>query len=335
MNVPKKPVVIIGSHISKIKRIHFFTECIFSLIKQTNPVDIYISASFETPTLEEVFETAILQSNMVETFRSFHILQCYIHQEKTPQMRHIEYICSQLRQQNPAPEWVLFCDDDDTFEEHRVEKFMHRIADCEEELAANSIDLHRFVGVYEQHDFGENHRQTRHEYWCYCIRLTLLTEFIDKLQPWQDVLENKCCDIVLGEFLRRRNETDLFSCLTDTKLYNYRRHDNEDSVTGTITSKKDIKLRKAEPPSMDDIRIVDYIIEFHKYLEENIYIYIHDTFLRTVAGNKFDEILQFEFMADCPLLEYVDESHVAKMRSLYDRLRTMCDAVYDEKLPNE
>ena len=328
--------VIIGSHISNEKRIVFLSECIFSLILQKKPVRIYISISFETDHLERIFNKAILESKMVETFKNFYPFYYSVEKKKTPQMVHIQNVCNRMRNliYYPHPEWIFFIDDDDTYSDTRTKLFVERIEECEKDLTANNLDKTRLVGLYESHDFGLNHKEQRHEYWCYCLRFSLLCEFFDRLKLYPDVIENKCCDIVLGEFLRRRKSADLFSFING-KFYNYRRENNTDSVTGSIMTNKDKKTRTPNPPSMNDISIVDYIIEFNDFLnvKENMDIYLHDTYLRTVVGVPFEDILKSEFMADYPLLEYVDICHVDKLRVFHDRLRLICLSIYDDKFP--
>lgn len=329
-----KFAVFIGSHISSVKRIAFLTETILSLIKQTKPVGIYISISFDTNILKEIFKRNIVRNPMIDAYSNFYSFYYYIRDEKTPQMKHIELLCSQLHQymHHPLPEWILFSDDDDTHVEDRVERFAKQIELCESDLDKAGMDPNRLVGLYESHDFGINHKHQRHEYWCYCLRLSLVYEFFKKMAPYPDIIENKCCDIVFGEFLRRRKSVDLFSFI-DAKMYNYRRENNTDSVTGRIINKTDVKIRKANPPSMDTNEIVEYIMEFNEYLHENIEIYMHDTFLRTVVGSSFDDILRTEFLADYPLLNYVDVCHKDKLRVYHEHLREACLSVYDEGFP--
>lgn len=328
--------VFIGSHISSVKRIAFLTETIYSLIKQTIPVGIYISISFDNKDLEEIFKRKIMQSQMVRSFSSFYAFFYFIRKEKTSQMKHLNLLCNQLQSTmyHPLPDWILFSDDDDTHVENRVETFAKQIELCEQDIIRAKADPLRLVGLYETHDFGLNHKKQRHEYWCYCIRFSLLSDFFDKLTPYPDMIENKCCDIVFAEFLRRRKTTDLFSFI-EGKLYNYRRENNTDSVTGAIMTKKDVKLRTANPPSMENIAIVDYIIELNDFLsvKENLDIYLHDTFLRTVVGCSFDDILKSEFLADYPLLQYIDVSHVEKLHVYHDWLRQICLSIYDEGFP--
>ena len=240
----------------------------------------------------------------------------------------------QPRVKMPLPNWVLFCDDDDLYSPTRVAEFAARIAECSRELQKVGEPETLLIGLYESHDFGIDHRATRHEYWCYCVRFGILYEFFQKLAPYQDVIDNKCCDIVWAEYLRRLAPSRLFSCI-DKKMYHYRRHDNADSITGEISTIQKHIIRRANPPALHDASIgvafADYVVEWDEYLYENLDFYLHDTFLRTVVGNGFDDILRAEFLADYPYLEFVDACHVAKLRALYDRLYGICQILYDVK----
>jgi hypothetical protein len=209
-----------------------------------------------------------------------------------------------------------------------VEKFMERISACLMELDAAGLPRHHLVGVYES-SFGKNHREHRHEYWCYGVRFSLLREFFDKLEAYPDVIDNKCCDVLFAEFLRRSKNEKLFSQITE-EMYHYRRDDNNnDSVTGWITEQQTSTVRRAAPPPVDQMEIVDYIIEWNEYLYGNIGIYLHDTYLRTILGFGFDDILQREFLADYPLLGYIDECHENKLKAFHERVREACNLVYD------
>jgi hypothetical protein len=329
----RKIVVMIGSHISSVKRIHFLYETIFSLIKQTHTTGIYLSISFDTKELEDDFMKIIIEDKLFEIFFTFSSFDFYIRQQKTSQMKHLQQICSQLlEKKSPPPEWIIFSDDDDTHADERVEQFAKRIELCETDLKSKNENPKLLIGLYESHDFGLNHKLQRHEYWCYCIRFSLLCDFFDKLEPYPDVIENKLCDIVLGEYLRRKGEPELFSFI-DAKLYNYRRENNSDSITGIITDKQNMAIRSQNPPPIDSPDIVEYIKEFNEYIYKHAHIYLHDTFLRTVVGMNFDDILRAEFLADYPFLNYIDSCHTEKLRIFHERLREICNSIYDEKFP--
>jgi len=345
--------VMIASHITSEKRIRYLLETLHSIMGQKmDPpsglyparLAIYLSVSFGSAALETVFENHVLKNYLVCRFREFNEFVCMMRQTKTAQMEHMRLLCAEIMASAnvltgvppsvkiPLPDWVLFCDDDDLYSPTRVADFAARIAECVQALQGSDIPETRLAGLYESHDFGVDHRLQRHEYWCYCVRLNVIRDFFEKLAPYRDVIENKCCDIVWAEYLRRLDPSRLFSCV-DKKMYYYRRHDNADSVTGEISNIQTRIIRRANPPAFHDAAFADYIVDWDQYLHENLDFYLHDTFLRTVVGNGFDDILRAEFLADYPYLEYVDACHVAKLRALYDRLHGICQKLYELTFP--
>jgi hypothetical protein len=56
----REPCVIIASHISNIKRIGYLMECLTSLRRQTYPIFIYLSISFNDEFLLELFNQSLL-----------------------------------------------------------------------------------------------------------------------------------------------------------------------------------------------------------------------------------------------------------------------------------
>jgi hypothetical protein len=111
-------------------------------------------------------------------------------------------------------------------------------------------------------------------------------------------------------------------------MYHYRRENNDDSITGDIVTRQKAAVRQPHPPPMDDIAIVDYLLDWNDYLHENLRIYLHDTFLRTVVGIDFDEILRAEFQSDYPLLDFVDQRHIETIEREWKQLREVCEKLY-------
>jgi len=310
-----KVCIIIASHISSSRRIEYLKECLESLATQTFPISIYLSISFETTEIYQEFQNI--------NFTPFPHFFLHVRPEKTPQMKHVQLVLPELLKNNEK--WVLFSDDDDRHDPTRTQKFAQLFAD-----GMYAIEKHHpnyiFAGVYES-TFGKNHREHRHEFWCYGIHIDVLKMFHDRIQPYDDVIRHKCCDIVFGNYLRRLSEKYIFIQLEEP-LYDYRVENNEDSITGKIRNNA---LRKFvdSPPTITDPHFSDYIVKWNIFLHENADYYIHDTFLRTVIGDDFDEILRSEFKKHYPLLEHVDKCHVENIREHHEYLRGVCAIVYD------
>jgi hypothetical protein len=146
--------IIIASHISNPKRIDHLSECLHSLLNQTCPIAIYLSISFENENLQQTF--AEIFSKTPEFSSPFMYL--LIKPTKTPQMRHMYELLPLIEKSH---NWIMFCDDDDTYEPTRVETFLKNIASCLRTVKTQMPDK-RFIGVYES-TFGKDHRQQRHE----------------------------------------------------------------------------------------------------------------------------------------------------------------------------
>jgi hypothetical protein len=319
--------IIIGSHISNTKRIAYFEECLVSLVRQTIPIAIHVSISFETPELRaQTIETLMSNAELVAANR----IQIRIQDAKTPQMRHIQILVNELA---GVHDWLMFCDDDDTYEPDRALKFAQVITKALLEIdeinrTGQGVDTKQLNGVYES-TFGKDHREHRHEYWCYCVHINVLTKFYAKLTPYPDILDDKCCDVLFAEHLRRSGPNKLFARITE-KLYNYRVDNNADSITGVIQTNQPKYTNLVQAPPREQVaEWAEYVVYWNEYLYENIQIYIHDTYLRTLVGCELDYILRSEFMKNYELVEFVDKCHVEKIRDYHHRLRGICNEIYD------
>jgi hypothetical protein len=311
--------IIIASHISNPKRIDHLSECLHSLLNQTCPIAIYLSISFENENLQQCF--AEMFSKTPEFANSFMYL--LIKSTKTPQMRHMYELLPLIEKTH---NWIMFCDDDDTYEPTRVETILKNIASC---LHTVETQMHnkRFIGVYESTN-GKDHRQQRHEFWCYCVHLNVLQNFMDIVAPHADVLDHSCCDVLFGEYLRRMNPDFLYAAV-NTPLYNYRVTDNSDSITGAIQTHNKL-VRRAREITLDNMN--ECAKELNDYLNTDLSIYLHDTFLRTLVGTTFDNILHAEFKSEIEILHLIDRVHIIKILNLHNRIREICNLLYHVKI---
>jgi hypothetical protein len=311
--------ILIASHISNSKRIGYLKECIESLLKQSVIIQIYLSISFENQVLKDEFE--IVKRN-VENNNDINI---FIRDEKTPQMRHYYLLLETIKNKH---KWIMFCDDDDTYKIDRVENIIKSVYIVEEKTKNETTSI--FSGLYESH-CEKDHREHRHEYWCYCVNKIILDRFYSCIKEYPDIIDNKCCDILFGEYMRRLGQGFFFARL-DSRLYNYRVEENQDSITGVIQSKQNFYTRSKQHPPLGDPQLPEYILDWNDYLYEHLDAYLHDVFLRTIVGCNIEYILQAEFRNDYELLKYVDDCHIEKIRNKYEYWREVCGKLYDIKI---
>jgi hypothetical protein len=315
---PNSACIIIASHISNKKRISYLMECLKSLLQQSIPISIYLSISFDSKELQTLFATIYSEQKHLH----HDLLYIWVKHEKTPQMRHMEQLLPLIETKH---QWIMFCDDDDTYEPDRVYIFLQTIVNCLEQIRHIALPSKQLAGVYES-TFGKQHKEQRHEFWCYCVHVSMLQRFMKVLREYPDILDHKCCDVLFGEYLRRLNDDFLFGSIT-TKYYNYRVDNNSDSITGEIQQ----KMRQVRFPKygITDTNRIECAKDLNEYLVKEGQIYFHDTYLRTIIGNKFDDILKNEFKTEYEILDLVDQGYMGELRAYHDRLREVANQIYD------
>lgn len=312
--------IMIASHISNPKRITYLIECLGSLIQQTVIIPVYLSISFENDVLRDNFEKEMDTNGL-----NFHPFIFIMFQEnKTPQMRHFKVLLDRIQLHH---KWIMFCDDDDTYDKTRVENLITSINHIQTQINSASKIC---AGLYESH-CNKDHREHRHEYWCYCVNKCIFDRFYEALINYPDIIDNKCCDVLFGEYMRRLGTNYVFGRL-DMRLYNYRVTENQDSITGVIQASQSIYTKNIQHPPIGDPQLPEYILDWNDYLYEHLDVYLHDVFLRTIVGCPLDSILQSEFRLDYDLLPYVDDCHVAKIKESHEYLLSVCGKLYDVAL---
>ena len=316
---PSSACIIIASHISNPKRITHLIECLTSLVYQTLPIAIYLSISFETQELQHEFSVIFSENQHLCT----DLLFIVIRDKKTPQMRHMNLLLPHILEHKR--EWVMFCDDDDTYNSQRVYTILQTIVNAIDTVSRMPGNI--LAGVYES-NIHKDHREQRHEYWCYCVHISMLTRFMGTISQYEDVLDNTCCDVLFGEYLRRAHP-DLVYGIINTPLYNYRVENNSDSITGTI-QRLNKTIRK--PRLITETNHEECARELSEYLDTEIDIYLHDFYLRTLVGMDFESILRNEFLDEYVIWDLVDKKHRERITSYHERLRDICNMIYDVKL---
>jgi len=324
MNVsPKDYTIFIASHMKDETRLQFLLECLKSLIYQKLQIPIYLSISFENNDISNHFTNVI---NNIDFITNCGFLNICKRNEKTSQMHHYNLLSKEY---GNLHKWVMFCDDDDSYHIDRTLQFATIIEHSKKQLEKKSNMLY-LAGVYESID-NKNHRTKRYEYWCYCVNMHILTQFMIIVEKYPSVLNDKCCDVLLGEYLRRKDNKWIFMQIPN-KYYNYRIENNNDSITGVIRSKQSKYTILTHPPSEESNEWANYVFKWNNYLHENIDVYLHDTYLRTLIGCNLEQIFKSEFLANYALISYIDKDHVIKINDKHTIVKNVCDELYDIKL---
>jgi len=320
--------VLIPSHISNMKRIEYLIECIESLLRQTVNIPIYLSISFQD---EESKYQCLHDPVFMGLSQKITIL---IQEKKTSQMRHIYLLYQEVVKRTAifgdgssipfSGPWIMFSDDDDSYLPTRVEQFIKNILAVQHQCFGTPNII---AGCYES-TLGKNHRERRHEYWCYCVHIDMVRRFYEKLEEYPDIIDNKCCDVLFAEYLRRSGPEFIF-CYFQETLYNYRIEDNGDSITGFIKENQERYTRQLETPTITSMDFAEYVVDWNECLYENREVYLHDIFLRTIVGCNLDYILQAEFRSDCTLFSYVDATHLEIMKEKHEYWRSICNTLFD------
>ena len=171
----KKFCIAVASHISNENRIPYLIECLISLTMQTIPVEVYLSISCVNDKVKEKTLNSINNENKILN----EYLNIRAREQKTSQMRHYFLLYQEM---NQTHKWVMFCDDDDTYHPDRTQQFMQTIISTQTHIDSvnegrdTTLPKLKFAGLYENISQPTHHTK-RHEYWCYCIRMDLLTTF--------------------------------------------------------------------------------------------------------------------------------------------------------------
>ncbi len=307
---------------TKSNRIQYLKDCLVSLIRQNVQIPIYLSISFENL---EIHTECMQILYATPDVSDCNFLNIQIRPQKTPQMQHFYLLQTEFGANHS---WIMFCDDDDAYTPDRTEHFMNAIIHGSNTAATAGK---QFAGAYENAEC-KHHAEQRQEYWSYCVNTHILKRFFDVVAPHVRVLQDKCCDVLFGEYLRRLSQDWIYAIITKS-CYLYRIESNAESITGFIRSKQGYyHPQRSSPPTFGSPDWTAYVSEWNEFLHNNLNAYLHDTYLRTLIGSSFDHILKSEFLSNYPLLEYVDQIHVQKLEEWHKHVRLVCDILYDVPL---
>ena len=247
---------------------------------------------------------------------------CVIYQEiKTSQFRHIDKVIDSIKN---TYKYVMFCDDDDTYEINRVEQFMIAIENGHTICPKDKI----FVGAYERDLQKGSHSLSFYEYWSYCVNIDFIINFINiiKMNNYDYYIDNKMCDVLFSTYLRFLDNRHMFVSIIE-KLYNYNR--NEYSITKKIAKQNNINnniIQKEE--SNWEI----FIQGLNEFLEENIEsiknnIFVQYSMRKVSFENMLNELLQENYKYK----NKINKKIIEKIKFEYDNIKHLCGVLYQYK----
>lgn len=203
--------IFMASHIHYENQINLLDKSLKSLINQKyQRCNIYLSISFENNEYKNNFLK--YHSKNINNLRGVTICFCL---KKTYQMVHYLLLSNRF---SDKYKYIMFCDDDDTYNEYRLAIFNFYIN-------AN-IDNKEILALSDLSDIGEV--QLR-EYWSYMIKSDILKEFFNKIKGYENLLKNKFGDMYFSMFLQNytqnnNNFNNYYIGLIPKKLYNYNKN---------------------------------------------------------------------------------------------------------------
>ncbi len=191
--------IFIPSHIRYDNQINFLDRCLKSLINQKNVTfDIYLSISFKNYKFKLDFDNYYKYINYPN-------LNINIHNERLYQIEHLKYLSNKFAHKY---KYIMFCDDDDTYNEYRV-IIMYT-------MLLQGLNIN--PNIYAITDV--NNIALR-EYWQYLIKSEVIIKFFEKTNKFNHLLKNKVADTYLAMYLHAYNDNSGTYILYTKQLYNY------------------------------------------------------------------------------------------------------------------
>lgn len=305
--------IIVASHISISVRIKYLCECLNSLLDQTIIIPIYLSISFENELVFKIFQKTMVLNKLLD---NSNITVCY-REKQTSQFRHIFQVFETIKKDY---DYIMFCDDDDTYTDNRVQVFIDGIND-----SINAMKNHinkKLVGIYERKD-NESHTKAYTEFWSYCIDSKYIQQFITIINDggYNKHIDHNYFDMMFGSYLRFLDNTHVFGSL-NYKMYNYNKYDN--SILGIIQTNnllhKKITYRDDINNQFESLKICN------NYIREHINAIKNNMFLQISRGLNYNEksvIKECFPIEEDRFILLLDQNLIQELRQYYTEVKQM------------
>ena len=221
--------VLIASHINYKGQIKLLEKCLNSLLNQTYKVDILLSISFLNETYKKHFNLIIK--------KKFTSLIYNIEKQQKYQLEHFY----NLSKKTDKYDYILFIDDDDTYNLDRVELIINHIN------KNNGLDIYKEIGddVKEYIENGKKiikSSKDYNEYWSFIIKPYILNDFFKLFIDDYDLFKNKFADVIFRKYLMLKVDLLNDKSRITISSYNYYK-DNINSVCSTKETNEIEKLK--------------------------------------------------------------------------------------------
>ena len=284
-----------------------------SLLNQTTVIPIFLSISFESDLVFEIFKKMLGIKSLLNNVN----ITIYYRETKTSQFRHIFNVFDTIKNDF---DYFMFCDDDDTYLNYRVKNFMDSI-----EYTLNTFDLTNkiFVGLYESKN-SESHSKSYLEYWNYCINKKNMEDLITKIRDggFDKFIDHVYFDMMFGSYFRFLDKRHIFTMIP-IKMYNYNKYPT--SVLGNIQT-KNLKYKQPEYSTTN----LDTIVKCNNYIRERLCDIKIIMFLNISRGFNYNEIcaiLDGFPLKDENFVSLLDKDLIQELHNYYIEVKLMASCL--------
>lgn len=279
----QKICIFVASHITYSEQINLLEKCITSLLNQTIKCDVRISVSYIQEFKHELFD--LVKKYKTDIF-------FYISDVRMYQMEHLYF----LNKYSKLYDLIAFCDDDDLYENDRIEFFMIKfnelrdkgekkfMKEYSEKLDDYEIELYKkgekISGFYEVFNKDVNHR----EFWSYVIFSDVLENFFLIFKDHLHLLKNNYADYYLRHYLYYKKITFGIRDKDFIPLYHHLIHEN--SICSQ--SKKKLPEVLTEELLFDIITKNSMLVSFNNEILKTMFLVPYDIIQKSKKYDIYD-----------------------------------------------
>lgn len=206
--------VLCASHLISQQRYLFLLYTIDNILKQSEPIDFYIS----------IYTTSLLKLD----FPIHPRLHIYYQNKPLSQFEHFYFLAKLI--ENPKDTFCLFCDDDDFSHYKRIYTYIHAIDIGQQAMLVRKglllmydhehLTKHTFEKCEEMRLNEKAEIVDGLEYFMYCVRTTQLLLFCQIMEQY-GYLNLNICDILFGSVLFFSKQKKLNLTMKNDWIYAY------------------------------------------------------------------------------------------------------------------